>query len=115
MNDGRLGLIDYGQTRRIDDKQRIAFSRVVLALGDKKAHGGASKRVFNATAVACAMRNAGFSTQDNSDDETMLEYARLLFDSDEESEKQGFVIPQEYFAALMDRNPLIDIPDSASK
>lgn len=118
MDDGRLGLIDYGQTRRIDDQQRVAFSRVVVALGDKQAHHTATKLLhkhsFNATAVACAMRNAGFSTKDNTDDEIMLEYARLLFDSDEESEKQGFVIPQEYFASLSSRNPLVDIPDSAS-
>ena len=40
------------------------------------------------------MRGAGFAVRDTADDETMTQYARLLFDSDEESERQGYTIPQ---------------------
>lgn len=114
-------MIDYGQTRRIDDQQRKEFSRVVVALCDgKREHLSDIKplvkhHTFDAAAVSNAMRNAGFATKNNTDDDIMLQYARLLFDSDEESEKRGFVIPQEYFASLMSENPLVEMPDSASK
>ena len=40
------------------------------------------------------MRGAGFAAKDNSDDETLLQFGRLFFDSDEESERQGYRIPQ---------------------
>lgn len=107
LNDGRLGLIDYGQTRRIDNSQRIKFSHVVLALCDhgtnknrpivplsasRCSNGGLSR--FNVTRVASTMRDAGFLTRDNGDDAVMTQYARLLFDSDEESNSQGFSTPQ---------------------
>jgi hypothetical protein len=99
--------------------QRVAFAKVVLALEDsraKHAHGRHGHRCyFNATTVANAMREAGFSTRNNTDDDIMLSYARILFDSDEESEEHGFVIPQEYFASLMHQNPLVTLPDSARK
>lgn len=93
LDNGQIGLIDYGQTRRIDDEQRIAFSRIVVALNENAKHNK-NAPAFNATAVAGAMRNAGFATRDNTDDAIITQYARLLFDSDEESEKQGFSIPQ---------------------
>jgi hypothetical protein len=119
LDDGRLGLIDYGQTRRMEANQRVAFAKVVLALEDsrdRRAHGQHAHRChFNATCVAGAMREAGFSTRNNTDDNIMLSYARILFDSDEESEEHGFVIPQEYFASLMHKNPLVAVPDSARK
>jgi aarF domain-containing kinase len=101
LNDGRLGLIDYGQTRRIGNVQRKAFARVVVELNESRKHehegrflhGGAAT-CFNTSAIASAMRGAGFAVRDTADDETMTQYARLLFDSDEESERQGYTIPQ---------------------
>lgn len=84
MHDGRLGLIDYGQTRRIDDAQRFQFARIVVAL-----HEDSDPQV-----AAAAMRAAGFALQNNADDRMMCRYAYLLFDSDEDSIRSGFCIPQ---------------------
>jgi hypothetical protein len=108
LDDGRLGLIDYGQTRRIDNAQRVDFARIVVALNENSHHsvrqhqdscdphnvGSCCRRHFNVTTVACAMRHAGFATRNNTDNDTMCQYAGLLFDSDEESIRHGFSIPQ---------------------
>ena len=113
LNNGRIGWIDCGQTRRIDDDLRRAFAEVVVTLTESR-HNHRDRPSYNSTAVANAMRGAGFAAKDNSDDETLLQFGRLFFDSDEESERQGYRIPQNYFKRLMAKNPLVDIPDSAS-
>lgn len=115
LDDGRLGLIDYGQCRRIDDNLRKRFSRVVIALDESRVTHLYGASEFNATKVAAAMRQAGFTVREDSDDESLLQYARILFDSDEESERLGFPNPQEYFHHLMTANPMVNVPDSASK
>jgi aarF domain-containing kinase len=101
--DGRLGLIDYGQTRRLGDNDRLALSEVIVALG----------KGSNATAIAESMRNLGFATNTNDDDEMMSKYATIFFDCDTESKRLGFATPQQYFASLMNANALVTIPDAA--
>ncbi len=99
LDDGRLGLIDYGQTRRINDTERVDFARIVVALNQKVTNENSKreneiKYQRNLTHVASEMRRAGFVTRNNTDDEIMFHYAQLIFDSDEESVRRGFSIPQ---------------------
>ena len=103
--DSRIGLIDYGQVRRLSDEDRLTAARIMCALA--KNDGDA--------VVAEHMRDFGFETKDNRDDETMACFARLYFDSDYESKALGFATPQLWFAHLMARNALVNIPDAASK
>ena len=104
LSDGRLGLIDYGQMKTLDDDERLKFAQVVLDVGT---HADSLK-------IAESMRLAGFKTRlDGSD--ALAEYAVLFFDSDHRSKSKGYSTPQHYFQALMDTDPLIQIPDSASK
>jgi aarF domain-containing kinase len=105
LEDGRLGLIDYGQTRRLTHEERLGFARVVLALGN-----GSSDE-----AVAKVLRDAGFCLKDDADTDTLARYATLFFDSDHESRDLGFATPQLYYASLMRSNPLTVIPDAASE
>jgi aarF domain-containing kinase len=105
LEDGRLGLIDYGQTRRLSNEERLGFARVVLALGN-----GSGDET-----VAKVLRDAGFSLQDDADTDTLARYATLFFDSDHESRNLGFATPQLYYASLMRSNPLTVIPDAASE
>jgi aarF domain-containing kinase len=100
---GRLGLIDYGQTRRLDESDRLALAKVIVALDEGS----------NATAIADLMRKSGFATNDPHDDEIMSKYATIFFDCDTDGKKLGFATPQQYFASLMCANPLVSIPDSA--
>lgn len=66
----------------------------------RKPHSVVGQSAFDERAVADAMRKAGFATKDNDDDNIMLQYGRLLFDSDEEGASQGFQIPQEVSSTL---------------
>ena len=105
MPDGRLALIDFGQTRRLSDNERLSLARIIVAVGT---HADPS-------VVAESMQAAGFVARDNSDNGMWMKYATLFFDSDLESQRLGFMTPQLYFVDLMDQNPLIEIPDAFGK
>jgi aarF domain-containing kinase len=102
LADGRLGLIDFGQTRRLSDDERFNLSRVVVALAENAP----------SLEIASSMQAAGFAARDNGYNDMWTKYATLFFDSDMESQRLGFATPQLYFASLMERNPLTDIPDA---
>ena len=99
---GRLGLIDYGQTKTISKDERLGVARVVQALGT-----GSNDKV-----IAEAMRKLGFKTKFDQDD-TLAKYAALFFDSDTEGKKMGCATPQMYFATLTKMDPLENVPDVA--
>ena len=115
MRDGRIGLLDYGQCRRIDDTVRRAFSRIVVAIDESRTRLLDGGMVFNTSRVAETMRQAGFILRDDSDDESLLQYARILFDSDEESQRLRLPTPQDHFNQLMVVNPMVKFPEAASK
>mmetsp|Transcript_81788 Transcript_81788/g.237139 ORF Transcript_81788/g.237139 Transcript_81788/m.237139 type:complete len:598 (-) Transcript_81788:312-2105(-) len=102
LNDGRLGLIDFGQTKRITDEQRLDVARVVSAIG----HGQSDKQ------VADAMRRLGFATKYDKDD-VLAKYAALFFDSDIEGKRLGCATPQIYFSTLNKLDQLVNVPDVA--
>lgn len=104
MPDGSLGLIDYGQTKTLSEEQRIRLARIVLSLGRKSGHNE----------IATGMRKLGFKTKfDNAD--TLAKYASLFFDSDVAAKAEGCSTPQLYFAKLTTEDPLVHVPDVASK
>jgi aarF domain-containing kinase len=104
LNDGRLGLIDFGQTKRITDDERLGVARVVEAVGNGESNGN----------IADAMRRLGFRTKlDN--DEVLARYAALFFDSDSEGKQLGCATPQMYFSKLNKMDQLIHVPDVASE
>ena len=104
MPDGSLGLIDYGQTKTLSNKQRLRIARIVLSLGRKSSQGE----------IADGMRELGFQTKFNKDD-TLSKYAALFFDSDVAAKAEGCSTPQLYFAKLTSEDPLVHVPDVASK
>jgi hypothetical protein len=74
------------------------FARIVVALNHKVTNTDSNLQEIkdhrNITHVAHTMRMAGFVTRNNTDDEMMYHYAQLVFDSDEESVRRGYSIPQ---------------------
>lgn len=104
LSDGSLGLIDYGQTKSISTEERLGVARVVHALGN-----GSGEQ-----AVANAMRQLGFQTKHDKDD-VLAKYATLFFDSDMDGKLIGCATPQLYFASLTKWDPLVNVPDVASK
>jgi aarF domain-containing kinase len=103
LKNGKLGLIDYGQTRRLNDHERLAISRIVVEL---------SNEPTDVHKVAEAMRDFGFKTKFNRD-EMMAKYARLFFDNDAEGKELGCATPQLYLLKLSMMDPLNDVPDAA--
>ena len=106
MPDGRLGLIDYGQVRRLSDEDRLALSRVVIALGGKE-------DVIDSE-VANAMRGFGFRSRRDMDD-VIARTAALYFDSDAEGKALGYATPQMYLQYLISRDPMVHVPDAAGE
>jgi aarF domain-containing kinase len=104
MPDGTLGLIDYGQTKSISEEERLRIAQVVAALGE----------VSNEQEIAKRMRDLGFKTKFN-DDKILAKYAALFFDSDIDAKAMGCATPQLYFAKLTTADPLVHVPDVASK
>ena len=105
LEDGRLGLIDYGQTRRLTDEERVGLSKIVAAIGQGNED----------SIIASAMRDLGFSLERDDDDKMLVKYGKIFFDSDQEGAELGYATPQHYFESLMKENRLISIPDPASK
>ena len=100
---GRLGLIDYGQTRRLEKHDRLALARVVVELG---------KHNVDVGKVSAAMRNFGFQSRDSNDVNT-AKFAALYFDSDAEGKRDGFATPQRWLDHLNSVDPMIVVPDPA--
>eukprot|EP00980_Cylindrotheca_fusiformis_P009751 scaffold2149_cov187-Cylindrotheca_fusiformis.AAC.29 len=102
MPDGSLGLVDYGQTKSITEKERLGLAQVVVALG----------AASDQQEIATRMRDLGFKTKFN-DDRTLAKYAALFFDSDVAGKAMGCSTPQLYFAKLTATDPLLHVPDVA--
>mmetsp|Transcript_8962 Transcript_8962/g.21782 ORF Transcript_8962/g.21782 Transcript_8962/m.21782 type:complete len:571 (-) Transcript_8962:186-1898(-) len=100
---GRLGLIDYGQTRRLAKHDRLALAGVVAALG---------KQPQNPHEISTAMRSFGFKSKENNQ-ENMANFAALYFDSDVAGKKLGFATPQMYLMYLNSIDPMVEVPDPA--
>mmetsp|Transcript_26211 Transcript_26211/g.55132 ORF Transcript_26211/g.55132 Transcript_26211/m.55132 type:complete len:219 (+) Transcript_26211:68-724(+) len=122
-----LGLIDYGQTKAITDKERLGVARVILALGEEGEEdddGGVAingddnndtSRAVDARveSVARAMRDLGFETK-NDDPKVLARYAGLFFDSDEVGKRVfDCPTPQTYYKLLTQMDPLVKVPDVA--
>ena len=98
-----MGLIDYGQTRKLQKRDRLALPRVVAALG---------KSSSNLHEIADAMRSFGFRSRDSNDENT-AKFAALYFDSDAAGRKLGYATPQKYLQHLNSVDPMIEVPDAA--
>merc|ERR1719356_1979553 len=70
MPDGRLGLIDYGNVKRLDLRSRARLGRLIIALADG-----------DRTAAVAHARELGFRTRRN-DPEVLFRLAQLSFDRD---------------------------------
>lgn len=107
---GRLGLIDYGQTRTLTKRDRLALASVVAALG--KHHQHQQDHPDNTREISHAMQTLGFRSR-GSDDDNMARFAALYFDSDAEGKKLGYPTPQKYLMHLNSVDPMVEVPDPA--
>lgn len=78
MDDGRLGLIDYGQVKVLDEKHRILYAKFILAL--HKDDRQAVVQLYN--------KEMGIRTRDNSE-EVLYRHAVFYHDRDTPDVMQG--------------------------
>ena len=82
LKDNRIGLIDYGQVKRLTNEDRKDLSKLILLLCDKK-----EKEVID------LVKQMGFTTEKNND-QVLYETVVMGFDSDELAFKAGMSIHQ---------------------
>ena len=97
MPDGRLGLIDFGQVKEIDDAARLELARLIVALAkDDRA------------AVIAQMKHMGFRTK-HMHDETLYLHAVFNFDRDTQ-DITGDRNVQQFMEYLAEVDPVENLP-----
>ena len=99
LRDGRIGLIDFGQTRELSLKSRAQLARIIIALADGD----------KAAAVA-AMRATGYRTRHNNDD-MCWRMASISFDRDDKEITLGLDL-QQFMEHQNEVDPMVEIEDS---
>jgi aarF domain-containing kinase len=95
LKDGRLGLIDYGQVKKLTDAQRLSYARLIdaLARDDKK------------EIVRVMKEEGGLQTQKD-DFDTQYQLTAFYFDRDTDDVTEGLGL-QAFMDEMELRDPLI--------
>lgn len=92
-----IGLIDYGQVKRISKDTRHLFARLLIALDDD-----------NKEEIVKLMKEAGMRTQ-NMDPEVIYLYAKVSYDTINDKILEGKHI-QLFMEDLERRDPIVQLP-----
>jgi aarF domain-containing kinase len=92
-----LGLIDYGQVKRLSKESRQLFAKLIIALDDDD-----KEKI-----IAC-MKEAGMKTQ-NMDPEVIYLYARVSYAEINDRILEGMHV-QVFMEELQHRDPIIELP-----
>ena len=97
---GKLGLIDYGQVKRISNEDRILLARMVIALceDDKEE-------------VVRLIRAVGYKTKKMNDDLHYI-YAKICLDADNKTLTNGLHI-QKFMEYLEGEDPIVELVSGA--
>ena len=99
LEDGRVGLIDFGQTKRINRKTRLGLARLIVALCDDDEEAIVSATVAN-----------GLRTRDM--DPWVLEmHSRIAFDNQDQETTLGGLDIQSFARSLDTRDPIVSSDD----
>jgi predicted unusual protein kinase regulating ubiquinone biosynthesis (AarF/ABC1/UbiB family) len=93
----QLGLIDYGQVKKLSKEKRHLFSKIIIALDDD-----------NREDIIRLMKEAGFKSQ-KMDPEVIYLYAKVGYDEDNLHLTKGKHI-QLFMEELQNRDPIIELP-----
>lgn len=92
-----IGLIDYGQVKKISKETRHLFARLLIALDDD-----------NKEEVVRLMQKAGMRTE-NMDPEVLYLYAKVSYDTINDKLLEGKHI-QLFMEDLESRDPIVQLP-----
>lgn len=95
--DPQIGLIDYGQVKRLDKKMRHLFAKLIIALDDGKKED-----------VVELMKDAGMRTK-NMDQEVIYSYARVSYDTINDQILGGKHV-QMFMEDLEANDPIVQLP-----
>lgn len=99
LNDGRLGLIDYGQVKTISNAQRKNIAKLIVALVEK-----------DADRILDVMTNdIGIKTK-HMNSKVIEKLATVLIDRDDSSVTDG-MNPQVFMESLNKLDPIVCMPD----
>ena len=93
----KLGLIDYGQVKKLPDATRLLFSKLVIALADD-----------NRADIVRLMKEAGYKSK-YMDAHNIYLYARVGYDEDNDELTGGKHI-QLFMEDLQSRDPILELP-----
>jgi aarF domain-containing kinase len=93
----QLGLIDYGQVKKLSKEKRHLFSKIIIALDDD-----------NREDIIRLMKEAGFKSE-KMDPEVIYLYAKVGYDQDNLKLTKGKHI-QLFMEELQQRDPIIQLP-----
>lgn len=99
LDDGRVGLIDYGQIAEISYEDRKKLARLILCLAENDRRN-----------IIEAFRDMGFRTRRN-DEEVCYKSAVVFFDRDSRDVTEGMNI-QRYLEVLSQRDPVVSFPQA---
>ena len=100
LDDGRLGLIDYGQVKRIPKEMRLRYARLILALAED-----------NKVAAVKEMREMGYRTKYMKDEVTYL--LGKFWNDNNSREVVGDMNPQVFIDWCEAEDPVIEVPQDA--
>jgi aarF domain-containing kinase len=92
-----LGLIDYGQVKRLSKETRHLFAKLIIALDDE-----------NKDEVVRLMREAGMRTK-RMDPEVIYLYAKVSYDQINDKILEGKHV-QLFMESLEARDPIVELP-----
>jgi aarF domain-containing kinase len=93
----QLGLIDYGQVKRLSKEMRHLFARLIIALDDD-----------DRSEISRLMSDAGFVSKNMNPDVIYL-YAKVGYDQDNKDLTSGMHI-QMFMEDLESRDPIVQLP-----
>lgn len=96
---GKVGLIDYGQIKELNKEERHLFARIVIALAED-----------NRSEVIRLMKLAGFRSE-KMDPEVIYLYAKVGYDEDNRELTGGKHI-QMFMEELQGRDPIRSLPEA---
>nr|CCA27146.1 glycoside hydrolase putative [Albugo laibachii Nc14] len=99
LEDGRIGLIDYGQVKRISLEHRIKLAKLTVALAE-----GSKEDIVHALTVGMGVRSAKMNPY------FLEKQARLMFDRDDLSITEGRNV-QNFVEYLDLIDQIVEVPD----
>lgn len=111
LEDGTIGLIDYGQCKELNDDERLGLAKIITTLASSSSDQ-MGNNTCSSSKIVHAMEELGFCFKHGKED-VIIQMAYFCFDSDTAGKAIGCTTPQDYLTYLQSRDPMQNVPDAA--